>query len=286
MSSKQRAWPALAACLLLLALPASAGAAYGPHGAVYGGKISTNQGGQAQHPFSLALTANGKRIKAFVIYWHTKPCTGSGIDYAGGLTAASTRLLPSGAFSDVVSFSEPNPDDATQKLNHRVTLQGHAGRRSASGTYRDVIAITNAAGVTVSTCDTGTVNWSARRGKRNYGGQTDQKWPLSLRLNRSARKLASFFIQWRADCGGGTSLERTLNHSGVKVNKRGRFSKSGSLSFTTDKGAKVTGTFSLSGRFSRRRVTGRYTVHAIGTATNGQQFNCTLDRLRYSAERG
>ena len=286
MSSAKHAFAALAACVLLFALPASAGAAYGPHGAVYGGKISTNQGKQAQHPFSLALTANGKRIKAFVIYWHTKACTGSGTDFAGGLTAARSKLLPSGAFSDVFSFSEPNPDDATQKLNHRVQLQGHAGARSASGTYRDVIAITNAAGVTVSTCDTGTVSWSARRGKRNYGGQTDQKLPLSLRLNRSARKLASFFIQWKADCGGGTFLERTLNHSGIRVNRRGRFSKSGSLSFTTDKGAQVRGTFSLSGRFARRKVSGRYTVHAIGTSTTGQQFNCTLDRLRYSAQRG
>jgi hypothetical protein len=286
MSSGKCAWPALAACLLLFALPASADAAYGPHGAVYGGRISTNLGRQAQHPFSLALTANGKRIKAFAIYWHTKACTGSGTDFAGGLTAKKTRLQPSGAFSDLFSFSEPNPDDATQKLNHRVQLNGQAGARSASGTYRDVIAITNAAGVTVSTCDTGTVNWSARRGKLSYGGQTDQKLPLSVRLNRSARKLASFFIQWKADCGGGTFLERTLNHSGIKVNKRGRFSKSGSLSFTTDKGAKIRGTFSLSGKFARRKVSGRYTVHAVGTSTTGQQFNCSLDRLGYSAERG
>ena len=109
MSSGKRAWPALAACLLLFALPASAGAAYGPHGAVYGGRISTNLGRQAQHPFSLALTANGKRIKAFAIYWHTKACTGSGTDFAGGLTAKKTRLQPSGAFSDVFSFWSPTP---------------------------------------------------------------------------------------------------------------------------------------------------------------------------------
>jgi hypothetical protein len=62
MSSPKRTLPAVAALLAALALAASALAAYGPHGAVYAGKITTNQGKQAAHPFSLSLTANGKRL--------------------------------------------------------------------------------------------------------------------------------------------------------------------------------------------------------------------------------
>ena len=284
MSSIKRTLPMVAAVLAALALAASAGAAFGPHGAVYGGKISSNQGKQAAHPFSLALTANGKRIKAFTIYWHTKTCTVGATDFAGGLTASRTAVQRNGRFSDVVTFSEANPDNASQKLNHRVEYQGRTGPTSASGTYRDVITITDPTGITVGTCDTGTVNWSARRGKGRYGGETAQKLPLSLA--RKGGKLSSFFIQWKADCGGGTFLERTINHRGTSVGKRGRFSKSGSLSFTTDKGAKVTGTFSLKGRFAGRKVSGRYTVNAIGTSTSGQKFNCSLPGLRYSAERG
>jgi hypothetical protein len=284
MSYFKRTWVPLAALLAALALAASAGAAYGPHGAVYGGKISTNQGKQAVHPFSLALTANGKRIKAFTIYWHTKTCTVGATDYAGGLTATRTAVQPSGRFSDVVTFSEANPDNANQKLNHRVEYQGRTGPTSTSGTYRDLITIADPAGITVGTCDTGTVNWSARRGTGRYGGETAQKLPLSVA--RKGRKLSSFFIQWKADCGGGTFLDRTINHRGVKINKRGRFSKSGNLSFTTDKGAKVTGTFSLKGRFAGRKVSGRYTVNAIGTSTSGQKFNCSLPGVRYSAARG
>jgi hypothetical protein len=273
----------LAACLALLLAPASAAAAFGPPGGIYAGKISTNQGKQASHPFTLGLTANGKRIKSFVIYWHTKPCTGSGTDFAGGLTASRTPIRRDGSLSGTIAFSEANPDDATQKLAHRVELSGRLGPKRAAGSYRDVVTITNAAGATLGTCDTGTVRWSAARGKGTFGGGTAQHMPAGV--TRSGKR-AGLFLHWRADCGGGTFLERTLQHKGIRVRRGGAFSKSGSLSFTTDKGAKVTGTFSLTGKFSRRRVSGRYTVNAVGTSTSGQQFNCKLDRLRYSAARG
>lgn len=272
-------------CLVLLCLPAAAGAAYGPFAGAYGGKVTSNAGHQSRHPMELELTANGKRIKAFVTYWHTRPCAGTGGDFAGATTVNRAPLKRSGAFSNTVRFSEPNPDDRTQRLNHEVTLSGRVGKRGASGSYRDVIRVTAASGATLTTCDTGTVRWSARRGKGHYAGTSAPEFPLSLTRNRAGTR-ASLFLQWRADCGGGTFLERAATHKGIRVRRSGRFSKSGSLSFTTDKGAKVTGSFSLAGRFSGRRVSGRYSVNATGTSTNGQRFTCTLKRMRFSARRG
>jgi hypothetical protein len=286
MSSLKRTWPAVAALLAALVLATAAVAAYGPDGAVYGGKITTNQGKQAVHPFSLSLTANGKRVKALTLYWHTKTCTVAATDYAGALTAKNTAIQRNGRFSAAFTFSEPNPDNQSQRLSHRVEYQGKVGPRRAAGTYRDVITIVEPTGNAVGTCDTGTVNWSGSRGRRHYGGETLGSQFLPVSITRRGSKISSFFIQWKADCGGGTFLERAVNHRGIAVNRRGRFSKSGSLSFTTDKGANVTGTFSLSGRFNGRKVSGRYTVNATGTSTTGQKFNCSISGLRYGARRG
>lgn len=274
----------LAACGALLCVPAVTGAAYGPFGGVYAGHVTSNQGSQGLHPVELELTANGRSVKAFVTYWHTRPCAGSAGDFAGATVVNSAPVRRNGTFSSAVTFTEPNPDDRTQRLNHRAVLAGRVGAKRASGTYRDVITITNAAGSAVSTCDTGTASWSGRRGKGRFGGASAQEMPLAVSRTRSGKR-ASLFIQWRADCGGGTFLERALEHKGLRV-RRGKFSKSGGLSFTTDKGARVTGTFSITGRFSGRRVAGRYTVNATGTSTSGQQFSCKLDRMPYKATRG
>jgi len=268
-----------AACL---ALPAAASAAYGPHGAVYAGTMRTNAGSQRSHPLTLELTANGKVIKGFVTYWRSLPCSGTATDFTGGVTISRNDLGRDGRFSDVVSLVEANPDDASQKLSHRIQIRGKAGRRSASGTYHDVITITDASGAPVSTCDTGTMRWSVRRGKGRYAGTTAQNLPVTV--NRSGKR-ATFFVQSKADCGGGTVLDRTFKHSGIRPGRGGRFGKSGGFSFTTEKGAQVTGTYSLSGRFSGRRASGRYTLKASGTTAAGQKFDCALNQLRYSTSR-
>jgi hypothetical protein len=189
-----------------------------------------------------------------------------------------------GTFAGTDRFSSVSDDG--RRLEHRISLQGRVGSRVAKGTFREIITVLDASGNAVDRCDTGPTPFSARRGRRVYGGSTKPGHPLGLYLSRDRQRVSRFFIMWRAACERGGSLDRALEHSAIRIRGNGRIAKSGPIAFSTPDGTRYSGRFALSGRVGGRGASGIYRATVDGTTASGAEFTCDAGRFKWSASRG
>ncbi len=93
------------------------------------------------------------------------------------------------SYSDQFSFKEYG------------TFRGTFKRRNASGRIAITIDVTDANGAAVTTCKSGSMRFTAQRGRgRYYGGTTAQGEPVTMVLTSTRRMVWDFGIGWHATC--------------------------------------------------------------------------------------
>jgi hypothetical protein len=270
--------------LLVIALVVpTASADFGPDGGVYAGQSKSPAGQQPGYPFSLRLSPTGKSVFLRIFSW-AQPCASSGESFRT-VTVASRPVRRRGNFGGSGTFNQVTDDG--RKTQHRISLQGRVGSRVAKGVYREVITVLDASGNAIDTCDSGRTPFSARRGRRVYGGSTGPGDTLGLYLSRDRQRVRNFSIMWSANCEPGSGvLDRALEHSAIRIRGGGRISKSGPIAFSTPNGTRYTGRFALSGKVRRRGASGTYRATVDGITASGVRFACDTGRFKWSALRG
>jgi hypothetical protein len=273
------------AFLVIGLMAPTASADFGPEGGVYGGRSTSPNGQQPRYPFALRLSRTGKQVASARIFYRAQPCASSGESFRAVTVARGMRVRRGGNFGGTDRFSSVSEDG--RKLESRISLQGRLGSRVAKGIFRETITVLDASGNAVDRCDTGPTPFSARRGRRVYGGSTGPGFPLALSLSRDRQRVSSLFIMWRAPCEPGSgALDRALQHSGIRIRDGGRISKAGRIAFSTPNGTRYSGRFALSGRVRRRGASGIYRAAVNGTTASGVEFRCNAGRFKWSASRG
>ena len=208
---------------------------------------------------SLRLTRDGKRLRSWFVHVDVGGCSSSLTqNYSLALHLPrnrTVRVRADGSFAERGRFRVQT--QVGQKLDFDVHLKGKTARTRATGTIR-VSGPSDPSGNVVDRCDSGPVRWKLRRGKV-YPGATVDGTPLSIRLNRAGSRLESFFIDVKIVCDS-TSFLLSLNHLSVAVRHDGSFSKRGlsGIPLKLAGGASASGQFSLRGKLSARRASGRY----------------------------
>jgi hypothetical protein len=267
---------------LVIALMApTASADFGPKGGVYAGRSKSPAGQQPGYPLTLRLSPTGKQAVVRVFSW-TQPCASLG-EFFRTVNLTSGPVRRGGSFAGSGTFNSVTADG--RKLEHRVSIRGRLGSRVAKGVYREIITVFDASGNAVDRCDSGRTPFSARRGRRVYGGSTGQGNPFGLTLSRDRQRVSSLFILWTADCEPGGILDRALEHSAIRIRRGGRLSKSGPITFSTPNGTRYTGRFVLSGKVRRRGASGTYRATVDGITASGVRFECDTGRFKWSALR-
>ena len=111
-----------------------------------------------------------------------------------------------------------------------------------------------------------------------------------MRLDRSERKVSSFFIDLEFKCGpqGSQTYFHSLEHRGIRLRGDGRFSKRGfsGLPLKLPAGTKGSGQYVVRGRIRPKRAHGTY--RAVGTLTfpDKTKIQCDTGTVRWKARRG
>lgn len=154
--------PALAlavSSLLTGAAAAPARAAPAP-GVAYAGQTSQDI------PVSFVVSRDRKTIRRFDIEWYAPAaqCT-SGITYMSGTTFGARKTKALKLSSRRRTFRHTYVDALTvpgvARVEERPVVRGTVGRSRASGTFRATAIVTDAAGLEINRCDTGTLRWTA-----------------------------------------------------------------------------------------------------------------------------
>jgi hypothetical protein len=161
MRSKLSGGLALSAALGLGLVPVAAAATVHPkRGAAFVG-VSSQKGDGLAFPVDIRVSANGQAMSRFDIQWGAV-CRGPGGQATtGGLSITrNKKIVAPGSFGDSTSFTKTyaNGDKGVFKIRlfGRFTTPVRA-----AGTFRVTQDVTNTAGATTETCDTGVVTWSA-----------------------------------------------------------------------------------------------------------------------------
>jgi hypothetical protein len=263
----------------------AATASHGPPGGVYGGRSSQN------HPMSLRLTRDGKRLRSWFVHVDASSCSSSPTrGYSMQLQLNSrhaVRVRAHGSFAGTGRFR--GRTQAGDKLDFKVAMKGRLGRTRARGRLRVFGPVRDASGKLIDRCDSGAVRWRLRRG-RVYGGATDNGdgGAVSIRLGRHGKRIKSFFIDLKFLCDDSTDPLLSLNHLSVAVRRDGRISKHGfsGIPLKIPGGATVSGQFSLRGKLGRRRAHGSYRAFGSVRRPDGSTLHCDSGAARWMASRG
>jgi hypothetical protein len=124
----------------------------------------------------------------------------------------------------------------------------------------------------------------------SYVGETSQREPISLKVNRKRNRVHMLYVDWSANPARCTSRGYTSSTMlGMWGNpapriRRGRFSSRITEGFENEFGGTTTEQFSLSGRVNRRRASGRFQVQVTERDGAGGIMNrCTTGRISWSA---
>jgi hypothetical protein len=280
---------ALAAAFSLLFAPPAFGAS-----GVFGGSTADGEA------IVLNTDAKAKKLRSAVIAWRAV-CSDDGLFSLGiGLTAVAGKPGFSPSHDDlVVSRNAKGRFAGTQvavmDLGDRVAplsveLSGKMRAGRASGRLRATVSIVEkATGAEVTTCDTGSVKWSASRDPgRIFGGKTTQDEPVVVRLDRKGKRVADLITAW-----GSSTCEppdRFLRFpeawSGFTVKAR-RFSETFEDAFTTDEGGRLVYGYDLGGTVSRRSIKGTLHVTVAGTdAAGATDLTCDSGAIDWRASTG
>jgi hypothetical protein len=264
----RRATCALVAALALPLAAPDTGAAKPRFRLRYGGTTSQTD------PFVLELARGAKQVKSVSLLVDGECANGDPIGFwatlrfevdapaalPAGLNVVSPRKLRrSGRFR----ASGPGIElfgDARGVLTHRIT--GRVRRNgSASGTYGARIRLLDdASGDEITTCDTGTIRWSARSERgRVFTGRDANTVPTVLELDADRTNVATFRFGWAAACepAGGVLLGDTLSDIPLAG---GAFGETFQVPFADTDGNRQTIDYKLDGHLANGRATGTFGV--------------------------
>jgi hypothetical protein len=158
---RPRATAITAATLATVLLPLDAGAALPRKDAGYQGS-SSQKLAKLTDPVALRVSKSGASVTRFDIQWRANCTPAGGRGSLGGLAVIKNRpISPKGAFASTAGYSRSFSDGLTAR--YTVRMAGAFTKRTlARGTLRVTVAIADAAGQPVDTCDSGAVTWQAR----------------------------------------------------------------------------------------------------------------------------
>jgi hypothetical protein len=272
MSLLRRAAAAIAVATLSLIAAPPAFAAEG----VYGGTTS------ADEAIVLRTDAEAKKLRSVVIAW-VAPCQ-DGARFPLAIELTAVRAEP--------GFS-PDPDDLVVSRNAKgrfagtqrgvmdlgaqiadinTQLSGRLKPKQASGRLTVTISVIDkATNAEVSTCQTGSLKWSASRSAgRIYAGKTSQDEPVVVRLDRKRKKIADLIVGWRTStCEPPDGFYRVPDRLVNFPVRGGRFGATFDSSFPSDGGGQITMAYDVAGRITRRSIRGTLNVKVTTTDAAG-----------------
>ena len=171
----------------------------------------------------------------------------------------------------------------TERLAGRVRRDG-----SASGTYIAGIAVVDAGGNQLTTCDTGPIKWQAKSRKGVvYVGTTSAGPPVVLTLTAPRNAVQELDIGWAAMCtnGGAVLIPDSLTDFRIT---NGSFGDTFQQVFPLDGGGSMTFDYDLAGVVaSRTRSTGNLSVKMTETdAAGAVQAVCDAGRSSWTVRSG
>jgi hypothetical protein len=280
---------ALAAALSLFVVPPAFGAS-----GVFGGSTSAGEA------IVLKTDAKAKKLRSAVIAWRADCADGRHFSLGIELTAIANEP----------GFT-PSPDDLLTSKNAKgrfagtqfgamdlgehmapisVELSGKMRSGRASGRLRATVAIIEKATDTeVTTCESGSLKWSASRDPgRIYGGKTTQDQPVVVRLDRNGKRVADLIVAWESSTCEPPDRYFWVpeNFTGFAVRSR-RFSGTFDDSVATDDGGQIAFAYDVAGKVSRRSITGTLRVNVTGTdAAAATNLTCDTGVVDWRASTG
>ena len=123
-------------------------------GRLFAGKTSQDE------PVVVRVDAGRRNVTNFLVGWQTAGCRPEGFARSG--ESLANFPLRAGRFGDALVSSYDDPGGGIQR--YTMDLAGKVTHRSAGGTLRATITVTDAAGATTLSCDSGGVTWKATTG--------------------------------------------------------------------------------------------------------------------------
>jgi hypothetical protein len=278
----------VAAALAFIATPP----AFSANG-VFGGSTSAGEA------IVITTDAKAKKLRSAVISWEASCQDGTYFPVASDLTP----VAPEPGFS-------PRPDDLLISRNAKgrfagtqltarsvgaltalvaVDLSGKLLRTLGSGKLRATVSIIDDAGTEITTCETGTLRWSASRSAgRIYGGKTTQDAPIVVRLDRKRKTVTDLFVGWDTEtCEPPENYMRFgERYRGLTV-RSGRFASTDDDSYPTDDGGKFAYHYELAGSVARRSVKGSLHVTVTGSdAAGATTLTCDSGQVSWKVATG
>lgn len=280
---------ALAAAFSLLVVPPAFGAS-----GVFGGSTADGE--------AIVLNADvkAKKLRSAVIAWRAQCADGSLFPLGIELTAVASRPGFTPSHDDLVVSKNAKGRFAGTQIaamdlgDHvapfSVELSGKMRSGRASGRLRATVSIVEkTTGAEVTTCNTGSVKWSASRDAgRIFGGKTMQDEPVVVRLDRKGKRVADLLVAWASStCEPPDRFLRFPEAwSGFAVKAR-RFSETFEDAFTTDDGGRLVYAYDLGGTVSRRSIKGTLHVTVAGTdAAGATDLTCDSGPIDWRAATG
>ncbi len=274
-----------AALSFIAAPPAFAG--------VYGGTTSDDAA------IVVESDAKAKKLRRAVIAWSAACGDGRQIPWTSDLSPATAEP----------GFM-PGPDDLAMSRNAKgrfsgkqitsggngstsaiveVTLSGKLRTTSASGKLRaHIVIIDDAAGTEVTTCDTGSLSWSASRSPgRIYAGSTSQDHPVVARVDRKRGRVTDLLVGWEsASCQPDGYYWVPEHFTGLRL-QGSSFTDAFDQSYTLDDGGSIAFAYALGGKVSKRTIRGDLQVTVTGTdAAGAPNLACDSGKLSWRAATG
>jgi hypothetical protein len=280
---------ALAAAFSLFVAPPAFAAS-----GVFGGSTA---GGE---PIVLTTDAKAKKLRSAVIAWRADCADGRFFGVGIELTAVASEAGFNPSHDDLVASKNAKgrfvgTQTAVMNLGEHmapmsVELSGKMRSGRASGRLRATVSIVETAtGAEVTTCETGSLKWSASRDAgRIFGGKTSQDEPVVVRLDRKGKRVADLLVAWESStCEPPDNFLRfPESWSGFAVKSR-RFGDTFEEAFTTDDGGRIVYAYDLAGSVSRRTIRGTLRVNVTGTdAASAPTLTCDSGAVDWRASTG
>jgi hypothetical protein len=244
--------------------------------AVYGGVADSGD------PIVVKADAKAAKLRSIAISWRAVCADDSAFPGRGELTP----VTPVAGFSPgptelLVSRNAKGRFKGTQlaamsasaaRAAIIVTVAGKLTATRATGTLSAAVKIMDSAtGADITSCDTGSIRWSATRAPGViYGGVTSQDEPMVLRLNNRRKRVNDVLTVWRAPCAASGGYYRAPDRfTGFPVKSTGRFGGP----FTSDSPMDVGGSrhvdYSVLGRIIKTTAKGTLQVKVAETDAGG-----------------
>ncbi|HKP21577.1 MAG TPA: hypothetical protein VJT68_08660 [Thermoleophilaceae bacterium] len=272
----------MAAAAVLLAL---SGLLAGPASALPPGRSGMYGGGAVSGYMqfvSLRVTPGGTFTSHATLVTRCSPRFGD--ELTESITVRNAPLTAAGRYSATSSFTDDvDPGVPLTGGMHAEGTISFSARVLAGGLARGTVRVRtkysrSRGGAVVSSCDTGSIAWTARRPPADAGtglhrlqpgthrGATGQDEPFLMRVVDRGRMVRRAGLTVRVDCGSAIGLPLDVVAQRVRV-RRGRFAAGGDFDrpYTGPDGRRVVEHYAweLRGRFGRRGARGTFEMTGV-----------------------